>query len=172
MVEFVRSNKRYARKETNKIYLGAPYFNDVQKKRVEEASKLLNYNLSVGVIHEPFDFQYKDVSIDKDEEGIFGSLEWQVATYQNDLSAMETSDVGVFLYDLDSEDSGSAFEIGFMRALHKPVVAVLLSENHDDKQVNLMLARSITAFIPSVSELGSYDFNHTPSNPVCPYPVF
>lgn len=156
-----------------KIYLATPWFNQEQKERVEKVSELLSSNPTVGVVHFPFDYQYKDATIEN-QNGVFGSLEWQVATYQNDLSAMGTSDCGVFLYDLDNLDDGTAFEMGFMRAMNKPAIIVTFSHNKDVK-VNLMIARGATAFIDGdtdLEQLASYNFNHFPSNPVCPHDVF
>lgn len=166
-------NKRMEVSSSAKIYLATPWFNPEQKERVEKVSKLLSGNPTVGVVHFPFDYQYKDATIEN-QNGVFGSLEWQVATYQNDLSAMGTSDCGVFLYDLDNLDDGTAFEMGFMRAMNKPAIIVTFSHNKDVK-VNLMIARGATAFIDGdtdLEQLASYNFNHFPSNPVCPHDVF
>ncbi|MDN6639897.1 MAG: nucleoside 2-deoxyribosyltransferase [Tetragenococcus sp.] len=158
-------------KALTKVYLGTPYFNEEQKQRVEKAKKALEENDTVAIVHFPFDFQYQEASIDDPKE-IFGTFTWQVATYQNDLSAMNTADCGVFLYDLDQIDDGSAFEIGFMRALHKPVLVVPFSKNLDQKKLNLMIARGATNFIESFEELSTYDFNHFPSEPQTPIDVF
>ena len=166
-------NKRTEVFNSTKIYLATPWFNEEQKKRVEEVSELLSGNPTVGVVHFPFDHQYKDANIDN-KDGVFGSLEWQVATYQNDLSAMGTADCGVFLYDLDNVDDGTAFEVGYMRSMGKPAIVVTFSHKEDVK-VNLMIARGATTFIDGdtdLEQLASYDFNHFPSNPVCTHEVF
>lgn len=157
--------KRDVVKANTKIYLGSPFFNDVQKERVEVATKHLEKNPTLELVHFPFDHQYGGASIENKEDGLFGSLEWQVGTYQNDLTGMETADAGVFLYDIDNLDDGSAFEIGFMRALHKPVVVVLLGEKPlEEYELNLMIAQGGTYFINDMAELETYDFNHYPSN--------
>lgn len=166
-------NKRTFIRSSAKIYLATPWFSPEQKGRVEKVSELLSCNPTVGVIHFPFDYQYKDATIDN-QNGVFGSLEWQVATYQNDLSAMGTSDCGVFLYDLDNLDDGTAFEVGYMRSMGKPAIIVTFSHQKNVK-VNLMIARGATAFIngdTDLEQLNSYNFNHFPSNPVCPHDVF
>lgn len=158
-------------KALTKIYLGTPYFNEEQKQRVEKAKDALEDNDTVAVVHFPFDFQYQEATFDDPKE-VFGTLIWQNATYQNDLSAMSTADCGVFLYDLDQIDDGSAFEMGFMRALHKPVLVLPFSKNLDQKQLNLMIAQGTTSFIKSFEQLSSYDFNHFPSEPHPPIDVF
>jgi len=172
-MDMQNASKRSELFNTTKIYLATPWFNKEQKNRVEEVSKLLSNNPTVGVIHFPFDYQYKNANIDN-KDGIFGSLEWQVATYQNDLSAMGTADCGVFLYDLDNVDDGTAFEVGYMRSMGKPAIIVTFSHNKNVK-VNLMIARGATAFIDgdkNLNDLVNYNFNHFPSNPVCTHEVF
>ena len=99
-------DKGLAKSPTTKIYLATPWFNDVQKERAKKAREYLNQNETVGVIHFPFDFQYKDATVDNDPEGVFGTPEWVAATFQNDCTAVATSDIGVFLYDLDNIDDG------------------------------------------------------------------
>lgn len=155
-----------------KLYLAGPWFNADQKERATTARALLANNPTVDLVHFPFDFQYKDATID-DPKGVFGSLEWQDATYQNDLSAMGTATAGVFLYDLDNVDDGTAMELGFMRAMHKPCIVVLF--NKSNAKVNLMVANGGTAFIDGetdFNQLATYDFEHFPSQKVCPYEVF
>lgn len=165
--------KRYNKIEQVKVYLGSPWFNDKQRDLVEKASSILQQNQTVKTIHFPFDYQYKNATVKEDKDGIFGTLEWQVATYQNDASAMATSDVGVFLYDMDNLDDGSSFEVGFMRALQKPVLLYpYYTKDKSKYQMNLMLARGVTAFIDKLDELKTYRFDHMPSNPVCPLNVF
>jgi len=169
----VEQDKRRDPYPSVKVYLATPYFNDVQVERVEKASEALKRNPTVEVVHFPFDFQYKNATEDSDENSVFGTPEWQGATYQNDLSAMATADAGVFLYDLDNIDDGTAFEIGFMRALHKPAIIVLQSEEDlDDKELNLMIAQGGTSFITDIDDLATYDFNHFPSNPIPPVDVY
>lgn len=161
-----QKNKRNTTEPLTKLYLGSPYFNDVQKERVEQATEYLNRNESVGIIHFPFDHQYKGVSlVDEDKDELFGTLEWQKGTYQNDVTAMETSDAGVFLYDVENIDDGCAFEIGFMRALHKPVIIILLGEEDvSNTPLNLMISQGGTYFSSDMEELSYYDFNYFLSN--------
>ena len=90
-------DKGLVKSPTTKIYLATPWFNDIQKERAKKAREYLNQNETVGVIHFPFDFQYKDATVDNDPEGVFGTPEWVAATFQNDCTAVATSDIGVFL---------------------------------------------------------------------------
>lgn len=160
--------------KTAKIYLGSPFFNDAQKERVPKAQALLAKNPSVLQVHFPFDLDFVDPNEKVTEEGI-RSLAWRQATYQNDINGLVHATCGVFLYDMDQIDDGCAFEIGFMRAMHKPVILVPFSQKKNpDKVMNLMLAQGVTAIIDGNTELeklAEYDFNLTPVRPVTGYKI-
>lgn len=153
---------------TASVYLGGPFYTPAQKQRVQKAQEYLRQNPTVGRVHFPFDHQYTNPADPSDAS----SLKWQLATYQNDLQGMINTDCAIFLYDMDQIDDGSAFEIGFLRALHKPAVMIPFSEKKDaPRAMNLMLARGVTALI-SFADLKSYDFTTCPSAPVDDYQIF
>ena len=157
-----------------KVYLATSFFNDQQKARVTKALEVLETNATVGVVHQPFDFQYKDALIDHDPAGVFGTLEWQVATYNNDVNAVGNSDVCVALYDMDQEDVGIAFEFGMFIALHKPIILLPFSQKPaEDYEVNLMLARGVSTWLQpnDFDQLAVFNFNHPMAQPNVPYPV-
>lgn len=158
-----------------KIYLATSFFNGAQKARLFDALKALEPNQTVGVIHQPFDFQYKDARIDHDPDGIFGTLEWQVATYNNDVNAVGNSDVCVALYDMDEPDEGICFEIGMFVAMHKPIVLLpFTKKDPSEYEANLMLARGVTTWLQpnDTLQLSTFNFNHPMANPVVPFKVF
>ncbi|KRL61807.1 nucleoside 2-deoxyribosyltransferase [Lactobacillus psittaci] len=160
---------------TGHVYLGSPFYSDAQRARVKKAQELLAQNETVVRVHFPFDYEFVDPDDPNPKAGI-PSLKWQLATYQNDLTGLVNASVGVFLYDMDQLDDGSAFEIGYMRALHKPVVLVPFTEHPEkEKKMNLMLAQGVTTLIDGNSEfekLASYDFNSCMSDPVTGYRIF
>lgn len=159
-----------------KVYLGAPWFNDRQRELVENAAQELNNNATVQVVHQPFQHQYKGVTL-ANPKGIFGSREWIQNTIQNDLTAMTTSDAAIFLYDMDNEDPGCCFEIGWMRAMNKPVILYLVhTKPSKEYEMNLMLA-GVTAIYDvgngdDLSKIKDYNFDHMPSNINFPVSVF
>lgn len=160
---------------TGNVYLGTPFYNDAQKKRVKLAQEYLAENPTVVRVHFLFDYEFVDPEEPNPKAGI-PSLKWQLATYQNDITGLVNANVGVFLYDMDNIDDGSAFEIGYMRAMHKPVILVPFTENPDKvKKMNLMLAQGVTTLIDGNTEfekLKTYDFNSCMSNPVTGYRIF
>ena len=101
---------------------------------------------------------------DHDPEGMFGGYEWANQTYQNDITAMDLADMAVVLWDMQDEDTGTAFEVGYLNACHKPIVFVC----EDDLQanpINLMLAKGITQCLTSVDELATFDFQFVVGEP-------
>lgn len=160
---------------TAKIYLGSPFYNDVQRERVTKARKLLAQTPTVWQVHFPFDQNFVDPEEKNPEIGGVRSMTWRVAPYQNDLNGIVNATCGVFLYDMDNIDDGSAFEIGFFRALHKPVILVPFTEiDNKEKEMNLMLAQGVTTIIDgnnSFEKLASYDFNSCPADPVVGYKI-
>lgn len=167
--------KRNGKVPRVKIYLGGPFFDLMQKQRVDDAAGYLDSNPTVSVIHCPFDYQSRDASIDNDKDGFFGSRTWVDNTFRNDIYAMQTSDVGVFLYDLDKEDSGTAMEIGFMYEQHKPVYLVpFYKGNLDNYELNLMIAGATTQYIDGseLSKLKDVNFDHPNTEVESKFKVF
>ena len=160
---------------TAKIYLGTPFYNDDQRARVDKARALLEENPTVVRVHFPFDQNFVDPDEKNPEIGGIRSMTWRLATYNNDLEGLVNSTCGVFLYDMDNVDDGSAFEIGFMRALHKPVVLVTFTKDPDkDKVMNLMIAQGVTTIIDGNTELdklANFDFNTVPAKSVTGYKI-
>ncbi|MDH5101052.1 nucleoside 2-deoxyribosyltransferase [Lactobacillus kefiranofaciens] len=160
---------------TATIYLGTPFYNDDQRARVKKARELLEKNPTVFRVHFPFDQSFVDPAEENPEVGGVRSMTWRLATYNNDLTGIVNASCGVFLYDMDNLDDGSAFEIGFMRALHKPVVLVPFTNHPErDKEMNLMIAQGVTTIIDGNTELAklaTYDFKTTPAKPVVGYKI-
>lgn len=158
---------------TATIYLGTPFYNNDQRARVKKAMALLEKNPTVVRVHFPFDQNFVDPEEKNPEIGGIRSMTWRLATYNNDITGLVNASCGVFLYDMDNIDDGSAFEIGFMRALHKPVILVPFT-NDPNKEMNLMLAQGVTTIIDGNTDfekLATYDFNTTPANPVVGYKI-
>ncbi len=162
---------------TARIYLGSPFYTPAQRERVLQAKALLAKNATVAHVTFPFDQNFVDSAESvADRESGRRSVLWQQATYQNDLAGISHATCGVFLYDLDRIDDGSAFEIGFFRAQHKPVILVPFRVNEaTPKGMNLMLAQGVTTLLDGNTEfarLATFDFNETPANPVSGYQIY
>lgn len=134
---------------SKKIYLASPFFNEDEIERMERVLTILrNKGLDVFA---PYEHQNKHLE--------FGSKEWRDATFRGDMQAIYDCDVIVAIVSQGNfSDSGTAFEIGTGYILEKDLVIVNLS----DKEVNLMIADSLDAYISSYEELEQYDFDKMP----------
>lgn len=156
---------------TARIYLGSSFHRDHHQKFAKKVRELLAQNPTVESVHFPFDQQFVDPA--EDPNVAFGeerSQLWQRVTFQNDLNGIAMANCGVFLYDMDELDDGCVFEIGFMRAQHKPVILIPFTQHPEKKLVmNLMISQGVTSYFDGnkeVEELKTYDFNSCPSRVV------
>ena len=128
-----------------KIYLAAPFFNDNEIARVDKVKKILRENgLDVFV---PMEHQNPHLE--------FGSMEWRVETFNNDVKHIDWCDyVVAILANGNYDDSGTAWELGYAYATNKPVIVV----NPTGETINLMIADSLHAILNSYAGLEKYDF--------------
>lgn len=142
----------------NSVYLAGPFFSDLQIERVRKVEELLKKNSTIDSkrIFVPMDNQY-----DTKE---FGSFEWQVGVFETDVRQLRKADIVVAILDYTKNgeeiisDPGTVFEIGTAFEHGNPVALVKFD---DSDKINLMLARSHTAFFngESIKDLATYDFN-------------
>ncbi len=144
----------------NSVYLASPFFSEGQKNRIAKVVSLLKQNPTIDNdrIFIPQDHQF--------ESEPFGSFKWQDAVFASDMRQVRKADVVVAILDYQLEegltepDSGTIFEIGAAYQANVPVIMVQFGNNG---QLNLMLARSYTAFFngeSDVSNIKDYDFNN------------
>lgn len=132
-----------------KIYLASPFFNEAELERMKSVLKVLREEKGFEV--------FAPYELKSDLE--FGSLEWRHETFNTDVDNIKTADVVVAIISNGNySDSGTAWECGYSYAIGKPVIIVNLTEN----PVNLMISDSLNAYINSLDELRSYDFESLP----------
>ncbi|EJL6779699.1 PfkB family carbohydrate kinase [Vibrio mimicus] len=102
---------------STQIYLAGPFFNTAEQWRIDEAKRILEeMGFTVfSPIHEVGEGDMYDVA-------------------QADLKGLEDSDV--ILAILDGLDCGTVFEIGYARALKKPVVVI--AEHVDSRHLTMI----------------------------------
>lgn len=137
------------------IYLAAPFFDDQQIARRDKMVELLNANPTVNNVFIPG--QHEEDTVFE-----FGTLEWQVATFKLDINQIDVNDVvvGILDYEVkDTSDPGTIWELGYASASKMPTIGVQFS---DSNKLNLMLARSLTAFFngeADIEKIKDYDFD-------------
>ena len=136
-----------------KIYLGSPFFNDEQVERVKRVEKALAANPTVTEVFSP--------RLQQDEHLEHGSDEWRDFVYANDIKHIEWCDAVVAVHDYEGEhvDPGTAFEIGYGKALNKFILLYQEKDPVTEAPVNLMLTDSLDVYLQDIDELAKYDFN-------------
>lgn len=146
-----------------KVYQACSWFNPEQAKHMKDVYKTLKENKTVDWdnSYRPLDHQYKGMDISHNPEFLddeYQRTSWICATYNNDISGIENSDIGVFAYCLgNSEDSGQAYELGYMRSLGKPTI-VVIPDDKAQEPMNLMIAEGATQVV-TLSEFKGMDLN-------------
>lgn len=102
-------------KQLHKIYIAAPLFTDVQKRRINEVVTWLR---SLGnEVYSPMEYTVENAW------GI-SNPEWAQKVYMHDLEDLEKADTVVCLYDGMDSDTGTAWELGYAHAKGKIVVTI------------------------------------------------
>ncbi|MDQ1280419.1 MAG: hypothetical protein QG670_1682 [Thermoproteota archaeon] len=126
-----------------KIFLAAPLFNEAEQAfNAQTAKKLMENGFEVWLAQEAPFLQH-----DHNEE--------KQQIYENDILALKTSDVVVAILDGVDVDVGVAYEMGYAKALGKPVVGLKTDYRTFSgmEEVNLMLAVSVTKLCKSLNEV-------------------
>ncbi|MBS9337455.1 nucleoside 2-deoxyribosyltransferase [Fructobacillus parabroussonetiae] len=132
-----------------RVYLAGPFFSETQIAQVERLEKVLADHPQIGDVFSPRKHQH--------EEYEMFSPEWQKVTFASDVQAIDDADVIVALSDFDGADtdSGTAWELGYAYAKQIPVLTI----KEDTETLNLMLAKSLTAYLHKVEDVADYDFD-------------
>lgn len=132
-----------------KIYLASGWFNENQERRVKEAEEVLR-----GLCHEVFSpREHQNAHLE------FGSKEWRMATFNNDVKNVEWCDIIFAIYD--EEDAGTMWELGYAYAHHKTLL--IFHEGNDI--ANLMITDSLFAYFKTWEEVEDYNFERPTFKP-------
>jgi nucleoside 2-deoxyribosyltransferase len=126
-----------------KIFLAAPLFNEAERDfNFQTAKKLREHGFEVWMAQEAPFIQH-------------GNHAEKKIIYEGDILALKTSDVVVAILDGVDVDSGVAYEMGYAKALGKPLVGLKTDYRtfSDMEEVNLMLAVSVSTLCKSLNEV-------------------
>ena len=146
-----------------KVYCACSWFNAEQTNHMKDVYKILKENKTCDYenSYRPLDLQFEGINVDENPEFLedhYQQIAWGNETYQNDISGISNSDIGVFAYCLgDDEDPGQSYELGYMRAMGKPTI-VVIPDSQKDVPMNLMIAYGATMVV-TLSELKNLDLN-------------
>lgn len=143
------------------IYLASPFFTEAQSKREKLVFDSLNKNNTVNNVFRPSAPEYEES---------FGTDEWKHKVYESDILGIKNSDIVVSIANfqcINNEiilDSGTAVEIGYAKALGKPILLIYFVEDNktNDKILNVMVDLSTDyQFSGNFNEVDTFlkDFN-------------
>jgi len=137
------------------IYLAGGWWGEYQPELLVKAYASLLDNPTVSHIHVPLLHQYGGNAF---VDGKFEpDYEWASMTYKADLRGIDNTDLVVALFPVEDQDSGSAVEVGYAVASHKPVVGVFQGDAYENP-INLMVSMSADASIKTPEELKLFNF--------------
>jgi len=129
-----------------KIYLAGPFFNEEERKNIEEARDILRargFDVFVPMEHK----------VENGEN--MPNEQWGKAVFELDKKAIYQTDVVVAIYYGLYSDSGTAWEIGFTNCLGKKIVIVHIDTNQES---SLMIVNGCDVNLKQISDLKEYDF--------------
>lgn len=137
-----------------KIYLAGPFFSDEQIDRIHRVETALKNNSTVESFFSPMETNTTD------NEGKQGTPEWARLVFKLDTDEIDKADVVCAVSDFTHKnmDSGTAFEVGYAFASHKPIIVL----QELDEPLNLMIGQALRYYTKSVDDIASYDFDNLP----------
>lgn len=140
-------------------YIANSWFNDEQQRQRKLGMKALQDNPSIDYenSYRPIEHQYKDWTIN-DNPDLLKNNEWQRATFDGDVRAIDASDIVIAIYDpkRENSDPGVIWEMGYAFAKGKQVFVVIPDNN--TIPLNLMPALAANNVI-YMHDLPTYNFN-------------
>jgi nucleoside 2-deoxyribosyltransferase len=126
-----------------KVFLATPLFNEAEREfNSKIAKRLREKGFEVWLAQEaPFIKQ--------------GTHKEKKTIYEGDISAMKASDIVVAVLDGMEVDSGVAYEMGYAKALGKPIIGLKTDYRtfSEMEEVNLMLEVPLIKICKSVDEV-------------------
>lgn len=137
-----------------RIYLAGPFFSEKQIDRIHRIEQALQNNATVDSFFSPMETNTTD------NAGKQGTPEWARLVYQLDTKEIDRADVVCAVSDFTHQnmDSGTAFEVGYAAASHKPIIVL----QELDEPLNLMIGQALHYYTKSVVQIASYDFKLLP----------
>ena len=134
-----------------RVYLAGPFFDEKEHQDIEFARDILRKkNIDIFVPMEHFI---------EDGENLPNDV-WGKRVYEMDRDAIYDCDVLLAIYHGMYSDSGTAFEVGFARALNKKII---IAHSNYTGVASLMITNSADCNI-KLCDLEQFDFNNLNNN--------
>jgi len=119
-----------------KIYLAGPFFNEKERKIIEEIAKILRTKYEVFVPMEHFIAGGEKMENHK----------WGKAVFDIDVKGIDGADFAVIIDHGFTSDAGTAWEAGYIYASKKPAYIVSVAEGQNPVHSIMMLNGFIKFF--------------------------
>lgn len=121
------------------IYLAGPLFTQAERRWNRELARCLSAAIPSSRVVLPQDRARKFIDGDKID---FDSI------VHDCMSAIESCDVMIAVFDGPDADSGTSWECGYARARNKPIIGVRTDlRSSEDDGVNAMLRRTCNGYV-------------------------
>ena len=135
---------------SKKFYIASPFFKEENRKNVIFATELLR---KMGhPVYLPLEHKILNA-------WDYPNYEWGKIVFENDINAINDSDIVVVLSYGRESTAGTNWEAGYAYGIGKPVIVV---EMPGVTLMSLMLANGRVATLKGIKELKEYDFNTMP----------
>lgn len=135
---------------SKRFYIASPFFKEENRKNVIFATELLR---KMGHrVYLPLEHKILNA-------WDYPNYEWGRMVFENDINAINNSDIVVVLSYGRESTAGTNWEAGYAYGIDKPVIVV---EMPGVKLMSLMLANGRVATLKGITELKEYDFNTIP----------
>lgn len=135
---------------SKRFYIASPFFKEENRKNVIFATELLR---KMGhKVYLPLEHKILNA-------WDYPNYEWGRMVFENDINAINNSDIVVVLSYGRESTAGTNWEAGYAYGIDKPVIIV---EMPGVKLMSLMLANGRVATLKGIKELKEYDFNTMP----------
>lgn len=135
---------------SKRFYIASPFFKEENRKNVIFATELLR---KMGhKVYLPLEHKILNA-------WDYPNYEWGRMVFENDINAINNSDIVVVLSYGRESTAGTNWEAGYAYGIDKPVIVV---EMPGVKLMSLMLANGRVATLKGIKELKEYDFNTMP----------
>ena len=135
---------------SKRFYIASPFFKQENRKNVIFVTELLR---KMGhTVYLPLEHKILNA-------WDYPNYEWGRMVFENDINAINNSDIVVVLSYGRESTAGTNWEAGYAYGIDKPVIVV---EMPGVTLMSLMLANGRVATLKGIKELKEYDFNTMP----------
>ena len=138
-----------------KVYVAGPFFNKIERDRMERLKK----HLVNGGNFKDFEFFFPMDSVVAQATAL-PNYEWARKVFESDKDEILKSDMILAIYDKHYSDSGTSWEIGYAYGLHIPIYLLCTDLKSDNSIMTMCAADFIYDFEDFLKGADSIDFNN------------